>query len=75
LGTIRRLLSLVKELKWEAPSSKIVKCCPRCGGSNIRLFSKLDVWLTPEQYVCEDCGYKGPIVLERAIDDETHERN
>jgi hypothetical protein len=22
------------------------------------------MWLFPEQYICPDCGYKGPIVLE-----------
>jgi hypothetical protein len=28
------------------------------------LSSRFDVWLFPEQYICENCGYKGPIVLE-----------
>jgi len=41
-----------------------VKVCPRCGSVGIRLSSKLDVWLTPRRYVCNDCGYVGPIVLE-----------
>jgi len=22
------------------------------------------MWLFPEQYICPQCGYKGPIVLE-----------
>jgi predicted RNA-binding Zn-ribbon protein involved in translation (DUF1610 family) len=41
-----------------------VEACPRCGSLNIQLSSTLDVWLMPKQYVCRDCGYKGPIVLE-----------
>jgi len=46
------------------PSIRSLKLCPRCGSPKLRLSSRLDVWLTPEQYVCEKCGYKGPIVLE-----------
>ncbi|MEM3577348.1 MAG: hypothetical protein QXX51_02710 [Candidatus Bathyarchaeia archaeon] len=38
--------------------------CPRCGSPNIRLSSSLDYWLTPKKYVCENCGYNGPIVME-----------
>jgi C4-type Zn-finger protein len=28
--------------------------------------------LTPEQYVCENCGYKGPVVME--IEEEGEQR-
>jgi len=41
-----------------------LKVCPRCGSANLKLSSKLDVWLTPGRYVCVDCGYVGPVVLE-----------
>jgi len=64
-GSMKRLLSLLRELKWELPSNKSVRCCPRCGSPKIKLSSKFDIWLTPEQYVCENCGYKGPVVLEK----------
>ncbi|RJX16046.1 hypothetical protein CW703_03410 [Candidatus Bathyarchaeota archaeon] len=37
--------------------------CPRCGSLKIHLVSSLDGWLTPTQYFCEECGYKGPLVL------------
>ncbi len=40
------------------------KHCPKCGDPHIRLSSKFDIWLLPEQYICEKCGYTGPIVLE-----------
>jgi ribosomal protein S27AE len=43
---------------------KKIQACPRCGSVNIRLLSKLDVWLTPRRYVCNDCGYVGPVILE-----------
>jgi len=65
METVRRLRSLVGKLSWKAPSTKSIKCCPRCGSPKIKLSSRFDVWLTPEQYICENCGYKGPIVLER----------
>jgi predicted RNA-binding Zn-ribbon protein involved in translation (DUF1610 family) len=41
-----------------------IQVCPICGSVNIKLSSKLDIWLTPRRYVCNDCGYVGPVVLE-----------
>ncbi len=41
-----------------------VDVCPKCGSANIKFSSKFDVWLMPKQYVCYDCGYTGPVVLE-----------
>jgi predicted RNA-binding Zn-ribbon protein involved in translation (DUF1610 family) len=38
--------------------------CPRCASPKIRLSSGLDLWLTPQSYICEDCGYNGLIVME-----------
>jgi predicted RNA-binding Zn-ribbon protein involved in translation (DUF1610 family) len=38
--------------------------CPRCGSPKIRFSSSLNYWLTPRNYLCENCGYVGPIVME-----------
>ncbi len=38
--------------------------CPCCASPKIRLASSLSVWLTPKQYICEECGYTGIIVME-----------
>jgi predicted RNA-binding Zn-ribbon protein involved in translation (DUF1610 family) len=38
--------------------------CPRCASPKIKLSSSLDLWLTPKNYVCENCGYTGLIVME-----------
>ena len=54
----------LRSIRWKSASSKTLKACPRCGSTNIKLSSKLDVWLTPRQYVCNNCGYIGPIILE-----------
>lgn len=61
---IMRLSKIFKRVKWRSPSKRHQKYCPRCGSFNIKLSSRFDGWLTPEQYVCRDCGYRGPIILE-----------
>ena len=38
--------------------------CPRCCSQKIKMHSTFDQWLTPVKYVCENCGYVGPIVME-----------
>ncbi len=61
---LKRLKSLLIGVAWQSPISNPIKICPRCGSKNIKIASKLDGWLTPERYVCNDCGYIGQIVLE-----------
>jgi hypothetical protein len=42
----------------------------------MRFSTKLDGWLTPGRYVCNDCGYVGSIVLEvEEIEEEEPERD
>jgi predicted RNA-binding Zn-ribbon protein involved in translation (DUF1610 family) len=55
------LREVFKALKHREPS-KIY--CPKCGSPKIHLSSSLDYWLTPKKYVCDECGYKGQIVME-----------
>ncbi|RLI04896.1 hypothetical protein DRO26_03710 [Candidatus Bathyarchaeota archaeon] len=38
--------------------------CPRCRSSKVYPSSWMNGWLTPPQYVCEKCGYKGPILMK-----------
>jgi predicted RNA-binding Zn-ribbon protein involved in translation (DUF1610 family) len=45
--------------------------CPRCASPKIRLNSSLDVWLTPKQYYCPDCGYHGILVMELEPTEDT----
>jgi ribosomal protein L37AE/L43A len=37
--------------------------CPRCCSPKLKLTSSLAIWLTGEQYYCEDCGYTGTVVM------------
>ncbi len=46
-----------------------IKVCPICESRNLRLSSTFDGWLLPEQYICGDCGYRGPIYMEIQIDE------
>jgi hypothetical protein len=33
----------------------------------------LAVWLTPKEYYCERCGYRGIIVMELEVDEKEKE--
>jgi len=61
LGILKDMREVLGGLK---RSKSALKLCPRCGSSKLRLSSRFDMWLMPGQYVCESCGYKGPIVME-----------
>jgi len=61
MGILEDIRDVFKSMKRGKP---VLKLCPRCGSPKLRLSSGFDVWLTPEQYICENCGYKGPIVME-----------
>jgi predicted RNA-binding Zn-ribbon protein involved in translation (DUF1610 family) len=61
LSRLRTLREILSSLKRRKPTKKY---CPKCGNPHIRLSSKFDVWILPEQYVCNKCGYKGSIALE-----------
>ena len=67
LQDIREVLGT---LKHRSPS-KIY--CPRCGSPKIRLFSGLSYWLTARNYVCEECGYHGPVVMALEKEGESEE--
>jgi predicted RNA-binding Zn-ribbon protein involved in translation (DUF1610 family) len=47
--------------------------CPRCGSPKIQLAGSLEVWLTPKQYLCSECGYHGILVMELEPEEETAE--
>lgn len=54
--------------------------CPRCGSSRINYYGTSTTMGggyrgTDAQYVCEDCGYVGALVLDVSDDiDKEHER-
>jgi len=66
---LQNIREILKTIKHRRPSKNY---CPRCGSPKIHLSSSLDYWLTPKKYICEECGYHGPIVMEL---DENNEKD
>ena len=58
LDDIREVLKSIKHRK----PTRIY--CPRCCSPKLKLTSNLAIWLTAEQYYCEECGYTGTVVME-----------
>ena len=48
--------------------------CPRCCSDKIELNSSLDMWLTPRQYHCGDCGYTGILLMELEKEEQESEK-
>ncbi|GAI90294.1 unnamed protein product [marine sediment metagenome] len=70
MGVFSNFREVIKELKHNKPGQSTIKLCPKCASPNISISSGLDAYprlygITPGQFVCSDCGYKGPIVLEQ----------
>ena len=63
---LQDMREVLKTLTRREPSKKY---CPKCGSPEIRLSSSSDYWLTPSKYVCEKCGYFGPVVMELEKDE------
>jgi ssDNA-binding Zn-finger/Zn-ribbon topoisomerase 1 len=61
VGILKDLSEILRSMKRR---KQTIKLCPKCGSPKLRLSSSFDIWLTPEQYVCKNCGYKGPIIME-----------
>jgi uncharacterized Zn finger protein len=68
-----KLLQNVREVLKSLKHSKPTKIyCPRCCSPKINPHSGLDFWgLTPKKYVCENCGYVGPIIMELEKEEES----
>ncbi|MCL2134713.1 MAG: hypothetical protein FWH37_04050 [Candidatus Bathyarchaeota archaeon] len=62
------LRETLKNIKHRKPS---IIFCPRCASPKIKLSSGLDIWLTPQSYICDDCGYHGIIVMELEEEKQT----
>jgi transcription elongation factor Elf1 len=65
---LQNVREVLKSLKHGKPK-KIY--CPRCLSPKINLSSSLDIWLTPQNYFCQNCGYKGPIIMELEKEEES----
>ncbi len=50
------------------PISWYKKLCPNCL-SDLILADSISGWLTPAEYFCEKCGYRGPVAIEPVKDE------
>lgn len=74
MSWVKNFREVVRGLKRRNVSPKF---CPKCGSPKIQLASGIRSYpkwygLTPMQYVCEECGYKGPVAMEK--DEENSDR-
>jgi len=74
MGTLKNLREVLKGLKHKKLTKPTPKFCPKCGSPKIKLSSNLDTYprmygITPGQYFCESCGYKGSMAME--LEEET----
>jgi predicted RNA-binding Zn-ribbon protein involved in translation (DUF1610 family) len=70
MGFLADFREVVKELKRKKLGEHTTKLCPKCGSPEITISSGFDAYprlfgITPERYVCVECGYNGPLVLEQ----------
>jgi late competence protein required for DNA uptake (superfamily II DNA/RNA helicase) len=70
MGKLDGVRDVIKSAKHRRPEQIY---CPRCCSPKIHLTSSLNVWLTPKNYYCEDCGYVGIVVMELEKDDSQTE--
>ena len=70
MGRISDFREVIKELKHKERGKKIVKLCPKCGSFKIAHTNNLRTYpglygIAPRQYICPECRYIGPIVIEQ----------
>ncbi|UCE28612.1 MAG: hypothetical protein JSV85_04860 [Candidatus Bathyarchaeota archaeon] len=66
MNIFRNIREVLGGLKREKLAQKL---CPKCGCRKLRISSSFDTYprmfgITPLEYVCAYCGYKGPIAME-----------
>ena len=71
MGLLADFREVLKELKHKKAGEATINVCPKCGSKNIFHSNRWLYGITPRQYVCSDCGYKGPIVMELTKTEET----
>jgi C4-type Zn-finger protein len=70
MGIFADFREVLKELKHKKRGDATTKLCPRCGSPKISFCSGFDAYprlygIIPGKYICAECGYRGPIVLEK----------
>jgi predicted RNA-binding Zn-ribbon protein involved in translation (DUF1610 family) len=69
MSILKDFREVLRGLKKEKLGKRTPKFCPKCGSPRIKLSSSFDAYprmygLTPRKYICENCGYTGPVAME-----------
>ncbi len=70
MGLLDNFREVVKELKHKKRHESVALLCPKCASKKISINTRSNIYpnmygITPRKYICLDCGYNGPLVLER----------
>jgi len=64
MGIIDDMKEILKSLKHKGELEPSTKYCPRCGSPKLK--AKTNWFIVPSQtYKCPECGYEGPIFMEK----------
>jgi ribosomal protein S27AE len=70
MGILTDFREVIEGIKHKKLGEHTTKLCPKCASSRITISSGFDIYprlygITPRRFVCGDCGYSGPLVLEQ----------
>lgn len=70
MGLLDNFREVVKELKHKKLDESVTFLCPKCTSNKISINGGSNIYpnmygITPRKYVCSDCGYNGPLILEK----------
>jgi ribosomal protein L32 len=71
MGILADFREVLKGLKHKKVGEETINVCPKCGSKKIAHMNPWLYGITPRHYVCTECGYKGPIVMELTKTEET----
>jgi len=71
MGLLADFREVLKGLKHKKVDEETINVCPKCGSKNILHTNPWLYGITPRQYVCTECGYTGPLVMELTKTEET----
>ncbi|MCW4006436.1 MAG: hypothetical protein NWF04_07575 [Candidatus Bathyarchaeota archaeon] len=67
MKSLKDVHGVFKRIKHKKPTYIF---CPKCASPKLELHHALDLWLTPQQYLCKECGYMGPVFMELEKEEE-----
>ena len=70
MGFLADFREVLKGLNHKKRGDPTIKVCPKCQSPKIMISSGFDTYprlygITPEKFVCKECGYSGALALEQ----------